>query len=350
VFVNAPYDRFVQRATRFWNASGIDLTAGANGVELRTESVVALLVGGLAFDAPAFLAASEPAPAGTAFTLYSDRDTAMKAPESVKRRFVVYFKESVRGLSVGAPVALLGITAGEITEVGLQFDPQTLELRPRVEFVFFPERIVARLSPEQQKLGRLVAGQESGERVEVIKRLFEERGLRAQLRSGSLITGQRFVAFDYFPNAKKVELDMSQDPLELPVVPSTLPDVEEKITAILAKLDRIPWEALGKDVRTMLASANATIREVDRAIKHIDSDVTPELKGALEELRRTAASADRVLKGMDGTLVGKDAPAQQELRDAMQEVTRAARAVRVLADYLERHPEALIRGKSEAKP
>jgi paraquat-inducible protein B len=158
------------------------------------------------------------------------------------------------------------------------------------------------------------------------------------------------VAFDYFPDAKKIKLDTRQDPMALPVVPSTLPDVEAKITSILVKLDKIPWEAIGTDLRKTLETTNVMLKDVDKAVKHIDADVTPELKTALEELRRAAASADRVMKNMDSTLLGKDAPGQQELRDAMQEVTRAARSVRVLTDYLERHPEALIRGKSEAKP
>jgi paraquat-inducible protein B len=344
-FVNAPYDRFVRPGTRFWNASGLDVSAGAAGVEVRTESLVALLVGGLAFDTPDFLPDSEPAPADTAFTLYADRATAMKAPEGIRRRFVLYFNESVRGVSVGAPVTLLGIQAGEVTDVGLQFDPKTLDLRPRVEFVFYPERIVAKLAPEDQALGRSVAKEIAGERQAMLKRLFEERGLRAQLRTGSYLTGQQFVAFNYFPNAKKVKVDLSGEPVELPVVPSTLPDLEARVTAVLDKLDKIPFEAIGTDVRRTLESANAMLREVERTVKHLDREVTPELKASLEELRRTAANADRVMKGVDATLVGRDAPAQQELRDALQEVARAARSVRVLSDYLERHPEALIRGR-----
>jgi len=215
-----------------------------------------------------------------------------------------------------------------------------------VEFVFYPERIIATLSPEDQALGRSVAREISGERQEILKRLFEERGLRAQLRTGSLLTGQQFIAFDYFPDATKVRLDLSGERVELPVVASTLPDLEAKLTGILVKLDKIPFDAIGKDLRRTLESANAMLREVDRTVKNLDREVTPELKASLEELRRTAASADRVMQGVDATLLGRDAPAQQELRDALQEVARAARSVRVLSDYLERHPDALIRGRT----
>ena len=93
---------------------------------MRTESLVALIAGGLAFDTPPFAAATEPAAADTVFTLYADRATAMKQPDAIATRYVLYFNESLRGLSVGAPVTLLGLPAGEVTDVGLDIDPATL--------------------------------------------------------------------------------------------------------------------------------------------------------------------------------------------------------------------------------
>ena len=122
IFVNAPYDKYVNPGTRFWNASGIDVSLGADGVDVRTESLVALLAGGLAFDTPPFLPTEPARAANTVFTLYSDRATAMKEPDSIARRYVLHFNESLRGLSVGAPVTFLGLPAGEVTDVGLDFD------------------------------------------------------------------------------------------------------------------------------------------------------------------------------------------------------------------------------------
>ena len=145
IFVNAPYDKFVNPSTRFWNASGIDVSIGAGGVDVRTQSLVALLAGGLAFDTPPFAPTAEPAAANAVFTLYADQSTAMKQPESISVRYVLYFNETMRGLSVGAPVTLLGLPAGEVTDVGLEIDPATMRLRGRVEVVFFPERLVAHL-------------------------------------------------------------------------------------------------------------------------------------------------------------------------------------------------------------
>jgi paraquat-inducible protein B len=261
-------------------------------------------------------------------------------------RYVLYFNESLRGLSVGAPVTVLGLQGGEITDVGIDIEPKTMRLRGRVELVFFPERLIARLSQKQEALGETIE-QSLKQRHAFVQRLVEQRGLRAQLRSGNLLTGQLYVALDSFPNAPKAKIDWSRDPTELPVVPSTVSDVEAKLTGIVAKLDKLPYEAIGTDLTTALTSLNQTLQDTSRAINRIDSDVTPELKTIVAEVRSTIASADGVLKNTDATLVGKDAPAQQDLRDALQEIARAARSLRVLTDYLEQHPEALIRGKVE---
>jgi paraquat-inducible protein B len=349
IFVNAPYDRYVNPGTRFWNASGIDVSVGAAGLEVRTQSLVALLAGGVAFDTPPFAAVAEAAAADTIFTLYADKATAMKQPDSISMRYVLHFNETLRGLSVGAPVTLLGLPAGEVTDVGLAIDPATMNVRGRVEIVSFPERLVARLGPNKAAIGKMLDGN-AQERQAIIRRMVEQRGLRAQLRSGNLLTGQLFVAFDFFPSAPKVKIDWSRDVPELPVVPSTVSDLEVKIAVIVAKLDKVPLEAISADLTKVLATLSQTLEDTSKAVNRIDSDVTPGLKSTLDGLRGTISAADRALSSADTTLVGKDAPAQQDLRDALQEIARAARSLRTLTDFLERHPEALLRGKTEENP
>jgi paraquat-inducible protein B len=354
IFVNAPYDKYVNPGTRFWNASGVDVSVGAGGVNVRTESLVALIAGGIAFDTPSFAPKAEPAAAKTAFTLSGDRATAMKQPDVIAQRYVLYFNESLRGLSVGAPVTLLGLTGGEVTAVGLALDKENI--RGRVEIVAYPERLVAHLAKAQAATGQAIVQSEQ-ERRKFFQYMIEQRGMRAQLRSGSLLTGQLYVALDIFPDASKAKVDWSQDPPVMPVVPSTLPDLEAKISAIVAKLDKLPLEEIGNDAKKALASLDQTLQSADVLVKNLDGKLLPGLDTALVELRGaivTAAvvlkSADEALKNTDANLLGKNAPAQQELRDALQEITRAARSLRVLSDYLERHPESLLRGKTEEKP
>jgi paraquat-inducible protein B len=344
VFVNAPYDRFISAETRFWNASGMDVSLGADGLDVRTESLVSLLIGGVAFETPTFVTESKPAAADSSFALFADRATAMKQPEAIARRYVLYFDDSLRGLSVGAPVTLLGLEAGEVTDVGFEMDPETLALRGRVEFVSYPERLIARLRKTQAADTARVIGDEQ-ESHAFLQRLIENRGLRAQLRSGNLVTGQLYVAFDYVPDAPKVTIDWSVPTPVIPTVPSTLPNLEDKVAGILDKVDKIPFEAIGNEIKLVLATIDSTLKDIDKVVDDIDSGVTPELKSGLVEFRRALASADRLLKNTDSTVLGPNAPVQLEMINALQEVARAARGVRVLADYLERNPGALIRGK-----
>jgi paraquat-inducible protein B len=351
IFVDAPYDKYVTAETRFWNASGIDVSVGADGVDIRTESLSALLAGGVAYDTPDFLPPAAPAAASTAFPLYRNRAIAMKQPDPIERRFVLYFNESVRGLSVGAPVTLYGLRVGEVAEVGLHYDAATRTFRPRVLVTFFPDQIVGRMTAKQQFAnGKELMTFNKEARLSLLRQNVEERGLRGQLKTGSYLTGELYVAFEYFPNAPKPKLDWSRDPLELPVVAGGFANIEAKLSSILTKVDNMPLNAIGTEVKDALASLNQTLKDADKLVKNVDAQLVPEGTRTLEEMRRAIGSADRVLKNTDATLFGKDSPAPQDLRDTLQEVTRAARSVRILVDYLERHPEMLIRGKSEEKP
>ncbi len=343
VFVNAPYDKYVSSSARFWNASGIDVTAGAEGVNVRTESLIAVLAGGVAFDTPAFLSAAQPAAANTKFTLYQNKTLAMKQPELLERRYVLYFNESVRGLSVGAPVTLFGLTVGQVTDVGLSFNPATLDLRPRALITFFPERIVARLSAKERGAGKsiLEGGEEA--RREMLRRMVEDKGLRAQLETGNLLTGDLYVAFAYHPNVPKAKLDWSADPLELPVASGGLASLEAKLDNILTKVDHMPLEAMGTELKDLLATLNTTLKEANTMISRVNTQLLPETAKTMEELHHAIANGDHAL-------FGQDSAGPQDLRDTLQEMAGAARAVRVLVDYLQRHPEALIRGKKEENP
>jgi paraquat-inducible protein B len=187
-------------------------------------------------------------------------------------------------------------------------------------------------------------------RQKIMERLVEEKGLRAQLRTGSLISGQRYVALEYFPDAPKARIDRTKEPPLFPVVSGKTENIDLQLKSILAKLDKVPVEEIAGDLRTTLDALENTLRSANRTLARVDAETLPEAKKALEDLRRAAAAAERVVSGTDNTLLGPDAPAQHELRDALQEIARAARAVRVLADYLERNPEALLRGKNKEKP
>ena len=345
IFINAPYDKYVFPGTRFWVASGIDVSLNADGVNVHTESLVALLVGGLAFDLPSFEAPAEPAAANTAFTLYGDRTVAMKAPDPVARHYVLHFNEPLRGLSVGAPVTFFGLPSGEVTSVGLEVDAVKANIRPRVLVTVYPERLLPDMELKGAKPSDMM---DVRKREAFLRRLVEERGLRGQLRTGSLLTGQLYVAFDYYPKAPKVKLDLSVQTPELPVVPSTLVELEAKLGGILDKVDKIPLDAIGNDFKKDLESLDETLASAKKLMNDADAQLVPQFKTALDDLHRTLGAVERAMNSADTSLLGANAPAQQDLRDALQEFARAARALRLLADQLERQPSSVIRGKNDA--
>lgn len=348
IFIHAPYDKYVFPGTRFWVASGIDVSLNADGVSVRTESLVALLIGGLAFDVPPFEPTAQPAATDTAFTLYSDRATALKAPDAIARQYVLHFNESLRGLSVGAPVTFLGLAAGEVTSVGLEVDEAKANIRPRVLITFYPERLIAHLNLKGEDRSAASGLLDERKRNAFLKRLIEERGLRGQLRSGSLLTGQLYVAFDYFPKAPKVKIDLAQAAPELPVVPGTLVELEAKLGGILDKIDKMPLDAIGNGIKKDLESLDQTLASATKLMSDADAQLVPQFKTALDDLHRTLGAVERAMNSADASLLGANAPAQQDLRDALQEFARAARALRGLADQLERQPSSVIRGKTEA--
>ncbi len=341
VFVNSPYDKYVNSESRFWNASGVDITMGANGFKVRTESLAALIAGGVAFETPENVKPGDPAEVGSNFTLYPDRSAAMRQPPAIARKFVLYFDESLRGLSVGAPVLMLGMPAGEVIGVGLEADPKAPRPRGRVEIVAYPERLVARVSGSGAADAATLI-QTNKAREAYFNRLIEQQGLRAQLRSGSMLTGERFVALDFFKDVPKVDVDWSDPEPVMPTIPSALPELEAKLGSIMAKIDSIPFKAIGDDFKV-------TLETVNQLLAHWDKELTPELKDALVAFRDAMTKADRLMQNADTNMAGPDAPTRQALDDALEEVARAARSFRDLTDYLERHPEALIRGKDEEK-
>jgi len=346
VFVNSPYDKYVLQQTHFWHASGIDLSLEADGLSLQTQSVVSMLIGGIAFETFSLTPDTTPAAEDAVFKVYENYAAAAKEPEPVVMEYVLYFQESLRGLSMGAPVTYLGLPVGEVTRVGLEYNPKTEGLRPRVAISIYQARFMGHLATSDTVKEKV--------RNETERRAFVQRlvdlGLRAQLRSGNLVTGQLYVALERFPNAPQVRIDWTKPPYVIPVMPSSLQDLETKVNGIIAKIDKVPFDAIGEEVKKTLKTLNSAMKTAERTLNSIDGEIVPEVKTTVQDLRKAISKAEQVLASTDKTLVGKEAPAQQELRVALQEISRAARAISELAEYLERHPDALIRGKAQEVP
>jgi paraquat-inducible protein B len=132
---------------------------------------------------------------------------------------------------------------------------------------------------------------------------------------------------------------------ELPVVASSLVDIEDKLVGLLDKIDKIPLEAIGDSAKTDLKDLHDVLNSANKLIGRIDNELAPTLKTSLESMQRALDSIERGVNNADATLLGPGAPVQQELHNALTEFTRAAASMRMLVDYLERHPESVIRGR-----
>jgi paraquat-inducible protein B len=331
VFVNAPYDKFIGANTRFWQASGIDAQLSASGFTLRTQSLATILLGGIAFQSPDDVMGPI-AKENTVFSLSTDETTAMKDPDGPAQTMLLYFNQSLRGLSPGAAVDFRGVVIGEVKSIGVEFDRAERDFRMPVLVQVYSDRLRRKVGEpgrvstvtQQQRLQYLIG-----------------KGLRAQLRNGNLLTGQLYVALDFFPKSPPVKVDTTQALIELPTVPNSLDEIQSQVQEIASKLNKVPYEEVAADLRTTLATLNKTLASAELAAHNIDTTVTPELAAAMKDVRKTVNTAERTL--------AEDSPLQLDLRQTLQELTRAAGSLRVLTDYLERHPESLLRGKPEDK-
>ncbi|WP_288385016.1 MlaD family protein [uncultured Acinetobacter sp.] len=321
-FVRSPYDKFVTTDARFWQASGVDVTLNASGFNLDTQSLASIVAGGIAFGYP------ESSNAGVAanhsrFILADSRAEALKDPDGRPKQIIMYFNHSIRGLTAGAPIDFMGLEIGNVKSINVEFNANYTQLRMRVEALIYPSRLAngKELDPDGD-----------------IFRSFIQQGWRAQMRTGNLLTGQNYIAFDKFPKAKPANLIIRPNGVvEVPTTPTELSGLQAQVSQIADKLTKFPLVEIGQDVRKTLKNMNTAIESTDKLVKQLDGKVAPDLQATLTEVRKTVKSSESILSS--------DAPMQQDVRRALQQMTRAAASLQLMADYIEQHPESLIRGK-----
>lgn len=328
VFVEAPYDKYVNHNTRFWNASGIDIRLDSSGFQVNTQSLLSILLGGIAFETPPGAALAGDTDNAADFNLFADRTAALKNPEREVYKFDLIFDESARGLEAGAAVDLRGVVIGEVSSKHLDFVPSTHKIIVVVSINLYPERINL---PTRAKAMQHPGRPTYEERKAFLDGLVAS-GLRAQLRTGNPLTGQSFVALDFFPNAKPATIDWQSDTPRLPTEVGALDALQAALTSVAKKIEKFPIDQIGNNLEQMLASGN-------RLLQRLDSETAPEAQAVLQAARK---ALDEL-----GQTMANDSQFKQDASAMMRELTRAAQQLRVLSDYLERHPEALLRGKPE---
>ncbi|WP_350600649.1 MlaD family protein [Pseudomonas sp. 65/3-MNA-CIBAN-0223] len=327
VFVHSPNDAYVTQNTRFWNASGIDVSVGANGFALKTESLSSILVGGIAFRAPEYSPDDKPAAEEYAYELFPDQQTALAPPNGKAQYLSLRFDQALRGLKVGAPVEFLGTEFGRVVSVNLDFDAQKRSFPLNVGIVIYPQRLGTAHTKIQKVLNHDSNDEAAGVRL---MGSFVENGLRAQARSGNLLTGQLYIALDFYPKAPKVAFDVTARPVSIPTIPGSLEEIQGKLEAMVDKINKLPIERIANNL-------DANLVELRKGLTQFNAKTLPGVQSTLADVSKTLQSANSTL--------AEDSPQREQLSETLDDLGRTSRSLRDLADYLGRHPESLIRGR-----
>ncbi len=331
IFINDPHHNLVYSNTRFWNASGIDMTMDATGIKIDTQSIVSMMIGGIAFETPFDFESFDQVSENDVFILHANRVAAEKKTYQIKNYWVLNFKGSVRGLSEGAPVEFKGIRIGEVVGINsqLDMDPAGMEFTIPVLVEIEPERYL--------KMDELKSKEERRRMTDSMV----AKGLRAQLKTGNLLTGQLFVDIDFHPDTAAREIDWSGKYPVFPTLQQPLEELSEIVFGIIARIERIPFEQMGSDAHEMIRNLNESIQLTKNILKKFSTEVGPEALATLTQANKTLAAME--------DMISSDSPLNREGTRTLEELAGAARSMRMLMDYLERHPDALIYGKGIEK-
>jgi paraquat-inducible protein B len=369
IFVQAPHDVHVRERTRFWNVSGVELDLSASGLKVGIESLTSLLVGGVAFQTQQSLDVGRRAAPGSAFPLYDNKEDSKAEPITFAQYYVLHFDDSLRGLSEGAPVEFRGLRIGTVSDIGFEGNLASGIVRTPVIIAIEPERVPLAEVGEGDDFESLSTG-EKQRRVRRLIDLSVKDGMRARLETGNLLTGQLFVNLDFVADAPPMTVSYGKSYPEIPTVPSLFRGMTHSFSRILASLEQLPLAQIGdnlqqatagasdllnsEELKRSLAQLHQVIVKLNRLAATLDAHADPLLNSVTDssrELKELLVSAEKLVKTANGALgsfnttVASDGPVASELIGALAELSAAARSIRLMAEYLERHPEALIRGK-----
>jgi paraquat-inducible protein B len=322
VFVRAPFDNLVKAQSHFWNASGITAALSGGGFHLEFQSLQAIVSGAVAFDIPPDAQASAPSADNSVFYLYHSEDDANAAGYQTNIPLVAYFTSSVAGLQDGAPVDVLGIQVGQVTDVRLMVGLPNGGVKVRVAMDLQPERVMPKTNAAPATID-----------TATILQNMVNQGMRAELETASYVTSQKEISLSIIPGAGPAPLQREGDAFVLPSHSGGLDNAIASLTDISAKLDKIPFEKIGENLNTLLITTNRTLGG-------------KQMKQTLTSLSQTLNSANATLNGVNQDY-GNDSDFQRSLQQLLQEANAAMQSIKQLTDYLNRNPQALLLGRGQ---
>ncbi len=336
VFVESPYDELVLKNSRFWNVSGLGFEMGADGFEVQIESLNALLAGGVAFDAPAFGGDLRVADQTDEFFLFPDRDAVSEGSFRKNYYYALRFTDSIRGLSEGAPVEFKGIRFGEVAKIEFSMK-DTGETNIQVLIALQPERLNLNSDMTKQQLDDRL-------------RTMIGNGLKARLKTGSLLTGGLFVDLA-FTSESGGTLVQSEHFHEIPTVVGEYAQLSRQAADLVHKVNQIPFEKIGKELAGSLEKLNQTLAELQdvQFTDKLDATMT-NVQTASSQLESVITAARESLEQLTLTLgtfeegVAPDSQLYNEMLEMMKRVGEAADSMETLTDELNRYPQSFILG------
>jgi len=348
-FIRSPYENLVHPETRFWNSGGVDVSVGVTGLRFRASSWQQLVSGGISFDTPDVALARPPSDAGAVFRLYDNADDAQQDPRGPTLVYRIDFTGAAAGgVGPGTSVQMLGATVGQVTEAHLQYDDQAERMLTSVTLQIDPSRIEI-VHPRAGGGGggassRGGGSEDHGAGGDVVSG-FRARlatlvahGLRAHVTTANFLTGIKVIALDLVPDAPPAHIEQVDGYAQLPGGGST--DIADILASVKSVLHHV-------DALTTGPALSHAIGELDRTLSNIDritTDVQPQIKPLIDSLRATSDAAQQTLQEAQHML-GSGAAGISDLPQLIRQLTEAARSIRDLTDYLDQHPEALIRGR-----
>jgi paraquat-inducible protein B len=352
VFVREPFDKYVRDNSRFWNASGAKVQLGTDGLQVKLQSLRAVVFGALAFETPDDPTITQESTADHSFPLYDDEDAANNSTYKRSVPFVANFSSSVSGLEPGSPVTLRGLKIGEVSGLSLLYDHAQDNVVVPVHFTLEPERIA---------MLELPTGGDLDNRL----RELVHRGLRVKLEASNVLIGSKQLAMDVYRDAAPGELAKQGDAYVIPVMGGSADDVATAATNLVNRLNEVPFDSIGRNLDHTLAGVNALVNDKQLSetvtelrstlagtrelVNNLNKGVTPamqRLPSIANGLESSVQRTDKLLASLQ-TGYGGDSRFNRDVSQMMGQLSDAARSIRVLADLLARHPEALIRGRTD---
>ncbi len=328
-FIESPYDSLVRSTTRFWNASGVAVSVDVGGFNVRTESLEALLTGGVTFGIPEGLSRGLPVNDGQTFYLYDDIGDLTENPHVNAAEYTLLFDSSIRGLEVGAPVDFRGMRVGTVLSVGLQewdalWDEDRGTAMPvivHIEPGWLGEDTAAAADAFAQSLNAAV-----------------QSGLRASLAIGNLLTGQLYVSLDFHEDVTADEVRNIEGALHLPTVASGLDQIEASVANFLSKLQQLPLEETLDNASTAMSQASQTMTTSRKTLNAL----TDLLQS--DDINQLPASVTAALTDAQSVLrsFGPDAALQAELLESLQQLKTVLNDADAVIQTYERQPNAFV--------